>query len=436
MRGMRWPTVVRPIPRKRRRVLLRYARIAALAAVAILVLFLLIRGLGQRGGAGALLRATYASAPDGSLYLTYQPSGGLSNQLQSLLHALHLAAVLGRTLVLPHVLDGEQGVDNPQPLGSVVDLAWLRDEGGVPVIPITEFLQHNPRPQYMAVEVHKPDDGQKRSFLQSGTGGSYDYFQFVGLVPERGPLRVRSLRYHEGGFQDQEIVTLFGDRPFANVSLLAFTYVYYITAPEYFPPNLEGALRFVPPIHAAAQDVIRALGGAGQFDCLHLRLGDFLKYCDFIVDEGDIAAGEKANVCSPPLPCLGRRLAQHFLAGSPTSRPLFVSTNAPPSTVAEELRPHLEGRRTATLRDFDVTVRKHGAVLAGAVDQLVCAEADAFVGNAYSSFSVRISRMRELAGRRESRFLGDTQELRAYHTFGSVGYWRTRLTSHVPQLCE
>ena len=70
-----------------------------------------------------------------------------------------------------------------------------------------------------------------------------------------------------------------------------------------------------------------AAGGPQEYDCLHLRRGDFEQYCQFIVEEHDITAAEKGNTCWPSLPCLARRLQRHFLAQSPPSSPLYISSN-------------------------------------------------------------------------------------------------------------
>eukprot|EP00667_Euglena_gracilis_P011321 EG_transcript_11548 len=368
------------------------------------------------------------------LYLTYQPSGGLSNQLQSILHALHVATVLQRTLVLPHFLDGQQGTQRLRPLPSVVDLPRLRSHAAVPLVAMDDFLAAGGGRvlDCLLVEVHKPDEGLKRSFLPSGTGASYHYFRRLGLANETASPAIRSVSFPEGGFQSADLMEKFGALPYGSASLLALTYMYYITDLRGMAPGLQHAVRFAAAQQDVAEDVMQKLGGPGQYDCLHLRRGDFLQYCEFLVEERDITAAEKPNVCAPPLPCLGRRLAAHFLAHSPVSRPLYISTNARPAELQGGLAPHLAGRRWASLAAYQPALRKSNSTLASAVDMLVCQGASQFIGNVYSSFSLRIRLLRNAL---PSRFLGDRQECLAHHFPGSVGYWRTLLTSYVPPLC-
>eukprot|EP00668_Euglena_longa_P047868 GGOE01064855.1.p1 GENE.GGOE01064855.1~~GGOE01064855.1.p1 ORF type:complete len:433 (-),score=103.81 GGOE01064855.1:204-1502(-) len=415
--------------RRRRRA--RRVRLALQVGVGCLLLLGLLLGLTCfRRGRGSSLASHTLPQYDGAAYLTYQPSGGLSNQLQSILHALHMATVLQRTLVLPHVVDGQQGTEHLWPMHHVVDVPRLRRHASIPLLEMDEFLSnYSSSLDCLLVEVHKPDEGLKRSFLQSGTGSSYQYFRRLGLLQDTAMPDIRKVAFPEGGFQAAGLLEKFEAPPYASAGLLAVTYMYFITDLREIPRDVEQAVRFAAVQEAAAEEIVGKLGGKGEFDCLHLRLGDFLQYCEFLVEERDITPAQKPNVCAPPIPCLAHRLRFHFLAHSPISRPLYVSTNTRLAELQAGLVPHLGGRRVSTLAAF----RRRNGTVASAVDMLVCQAASQFVGNVYSSFSLRI---RQLRAPTPSRFLGDRQEYLAFHPFGSVGYWHTLLTSYSPPLCR
>uniref|UniRef100_A0A7S4LFE3 GDP-fucose protein O-fucosyltransferase 2 n=1 Tax=Eutreptiella gymnastica TaxID=73025 RepID=A0A7S4LFE3_9EUGL len=326
-------------------------------------------------------------------------------------------------------------------MDAILDWGYFRAQAQIPVVLISKFLKDQASNSCMVVELHKPDEGQKRSFLSSGTGQRYDYFQRIGLLPEDKAQwieEVRSLHFAPGGTRNAEMLSIYGKEPYASSSLLAFTYMYYVTHPGDMPAHVPRAVRYALPFRAAATSAVSTLGGPQEYDCLHLRRGDFEQYCQFIVEEHDITAAEKGNTCWPSLPCLARRLQRHFLAQSPPSSPLYISSNVElaASDMLSVLNSAAPDRPLYTKENFTALFETYPTPLLAPVDQLVCSDARYFIGNEFSSFSIQISRLRSSKANHDSRFIGDREELVAYHSPLSVYHWLARFTSYTPQLCS
>lgn len=139
---------------------------------------------------------------------------------------------------------------------------------------------------------------------------------------------------------------------------------------------LKQGLRYAPQIFSAAQSVIDQLG-IFQYSSLHLRRNDF-QFHEFRADPATTAAN------------IGRLLKK--------GEPLYLATDETEESFFDDLRRQREVIRFADLSSLptgnDHPLQTVPHKLIGCVEQLICAGGRVFAGTPHSSFSTYISRVR------------------------------------------
>ncbi|KAL1511953.1 hypothetical protein AB1Y20_005233 [Prymnesium parvum] len=340
---------------------------------------------------------------------------GLSNTRGALRSALAIATLTNRTLILPPFwsrhLHGE-----PYRVGADYYFDWPRLRAAFPRVREAAFLGR----AFPGAAEWPPRAPLRVFFVQLSAGEtlcgeSHD----SSLMEARGkvnatcpPLAVEPSRLHThlaAGFHlgatDAELLTWLA--PFHAEPLLFFGRMFRrfwrFTSPRdhaAFVERFEQGVQPAPEIRAAAAATLRALRAAtapaAAFNCVHMRRRDFLadhEGEEVSVREYARKARLRLHAAELPLflasdvaedPAVKREFGAHFprvitLLDVFPRRELDAFGSAPLS----QLPP--EERHAALARDMRF----------GNVDQLVCSQAEHFVGNKWSSFTHHVCHLRE-----------------------------------------
>jgi hypothetical protein len=352
---------------------------------------------------GPSVASCAAVAVPGDRYLVFQPQMGLNNQLRAIVNAAFWAHTLGRVLVVPHVFaprvhqGAQQPPDEWTPFSAVFDPADLSS-----VLPGLRYVQADLRVMRQwrpsRVVVIEPDD------TFGGDVGDW-YLDALGWG---GLPRVNLLAHTEGLRGADGLYSRLGS---CSEPVLVVNGLYKAGPGIYLAPPrvLANAAytdvwqRMLMPNVAVAQVVRRAMAllqgegvsgdepfAADGYGCMHLRFGDFAGYCtgsdpgtpDWLVAKR-IRNGWQCVVSPESVRAAADAMVQ----------PRLLVLSDDPARAAEYVRGIRQ--RVTTSADLAAMVRTAlptasetlVAVAAAAVDQRVCAGAQALMLNGYSTFS-------------------------------------------------
>ncbi|KAL3911439.1 MAG: hypothetical protein SGPRY_008691 [Prymnesium sp.] len=360
---------------------------------------------------------------EGERFLAFKElviDNGLSNTRGALRSALAIAELTNRTLVLPPLysrhLHGE-----PFRVGADYYFDLPRLQRAFPNLREATALEA----LFPGASEWPPRPPTRVFFLQLSQGEALCAESVdSSLMERRGkdnatcpPLHIQPSRLHTrlaSGFHlgetDSQLLEWLA--PFSSQRLIFFGRMFRRfwrfespTMQADFNRRLEWGVRPAPEIRAAAASTLRAVraaaGGWGGFDCVHMRRRDFL--ADHQGEE--VSVGEYARRAASKL---------RAQAGGARSLPLYLASDvAEQPGVRRSFEQHFP--RVITLLDsfprddLDVfgsmplsslpETERHAALARdmrfGNVDQLVCSQADRFVGNKWSSFTHHVCHLRE-----------------------------------------
>ena len=134
---------------------------------------------------------------------------------------------------------------------------------------------------------------------------------------------------------------------------------------------VRDGIQFRSSIQSLANQVVDSLGGQKSYSCLHVRRGDFKKSYGYL-DVGNIALRVKEQLASVT----------------------YVASDDLSKTFANDLQSMLTNTVIRTKSDFSFLSVFVDPIELGVVEQLICSQADIFIGTRFSTFSSYITRLR------------------------------------------
>jgi len=314
------------------------------------------------------LTREYNVLEPGRKYFIYSPSGGWNNQLACLLNALVLAKMSGRDLIVPPMArhsDMFTGYLKVQargttPMDTVVDLDYLEQSSGVRILAMNLTLEQFAN-QVLEPSITKIVTVPRGETLIRPTNKLL-YSKVEGWI-KKAPEKVV---YYRGPFFS---------RHWAD---------WEIGSPK---AEVWKHLQYAPYLQAIAQQVQDTLFPEG-YNALHIRMGDYLARL-----QGRAGDGSRQWV-----------KAVKTLGWAP-ERALYVASDMPgTSTHFTNLRSFanhsyfmadVEAR--GILNEFKELVPhpKLQSDIFGLVEQLICVDANNWIGSYFSTFSLTINMMRD-----------------------------------------
>ncbi|EGU10930.1 Proteophosphoglycan ppg4 [Rhodotorula toruloides ATCC 204091] len=304
------------------------------------------------------------------------PNNGWNNQRNSLRAALAIAKILGRTLILPH---------------------FYSHHGKPVVVTLDYFLDYDTfsttfpdfRESYF-LDLVFPDPPERIFHIDIGPSS-------LGPLPKGVPLVTFKAKGEYRGATDREIETWFEpyqDEPLIRLSS-AFRRFHKFVDPvenKAFNDLLYTGLTPAPFIRNTASFIAKKLTeaaeqkhGSPKFNCAHIRRGDFPS-----VHKGEKTTKELAQMLGTMMDKDRVTYITSDESGSYPFRDVFRQQFPQVHFWPEYNRPWFEHLYDDELGE---------SMRVGAVEQRVCAWADKFVGNIYSTFTTHVCYLRTQLGR-------------------------------------
>jgi hypothetical protein len=343
-----------------------------------------------------------APTEQSTLYITYLPYAGITNQFYGMLRGMEVAKALGRTLILPPITSSSHDKSKQnQPWSKFLDLKRFSKLTGIPVVEFHE-LRDAELTEYHELQCRITCGfGSKRTIDFTAKGfltqwrlnatlnalplddSKLDSILSM-LEPWREDKYICLSNTYKIAVQDKSEWERFGQHLHFTAELEGFVQ-------EFLDNNLVKSQAEVDPV--TSKDIVPA---HHRYIAIHIRRGDFVKYC-----EGSFA-GPKMIHCLPSTEQIAQRIDIIQERLNPTkdpskTLPVFVATN---ERDPEELRQfanlgwqYLDHEKMGT----DAALGVFGPMM---VDQVLMAYADTLVGIQMSTFSrVGALRQRDWHGR-------------------------------------
>jgi hypothetical protein len=345
-------------------------------------------------------------SPEGCRHLVVAPQMGFSNQLIAVLHSAIWAHLLGRTLVLPHIIwprasynDGN--TESWVPFHEVFDpVGVLEHLPGLDFVYANVPLMVGWRPERLVLIEPQPSFDKLHDTYLQGIG--WTALPSVDLVPHHSSLSTSDKVYQSLGSCDDDVLLL--DGLFKNPQRMEVNWKERRKIWQtLFRPNplVNHMIQIAQQAVLGSESSRQSSANSSAYGCLHIRVGDFSAVCSAKPDSAPWLAayykqGRKCNVS------LDDALQRANSLGMQTF--VVLSDDA---TMSAQVSAALSKFKVLTDVDFQSLV-KHALprirpdpskrlieVVAALTAQHICAQADRLVLNDFSTFSRSISSHRE-----------------------------------------
>jgi len=331
--------------------------------------------LGQRKGLPRTSTRPYnlIEGDEDEKFFVYTPSGGFNNQLASFIAGMCLARLSGRTLIAPmagkhsNYFDGYMRLtlDDLLPMDQLLDFEHLEKVPGIRLVPMNVTLDEFHRVYLKEAPIGKTTNGIQMEHIKTSmtklTPSTQGYFQ-------------RLLK------NSKERVVVFYGRFYSY---------------KWRPLELYQQIQYSSYLRALSRVIVKGAFGDEAFNSFHLRLGDYeamaLKKNS---DARSFVKHSKKHGFEKDKPVYlatdGKVFAENGTSFEPYYRPLSYFEKLVTYRKLQSIPAADEALQDFVAR-LPVNVVND---MFGLVEQLICAQADNFVGTAFSTFSKTIRRMR------------------------------------------
>lgn len=367
-------------------------------------------------------RTTGTQQWDPNGYVLYCPcSGRFSNQVELFLGALLFSKTLGRTLIVPPIIEYQHtiGVEEKNlyaPFTDYFDLAAVQ-EYHEQIITMEDFLETHADmkwPQEMRKAYCSSDAAEMNNGICTRGGNPFGTFwEDNGILFEQSEIWEDPLFFNvEHGEHAEKWMETFkaDDHPVLT----------FMNAPTFNPiaqeaEQLHQYLQWAPSVIEEGNKIIEQL--KRPYIAIHLRNGaDWTRTCDLTTKNyqrilssyqctgrlsGDTYVTR--NMCIQSEEQVAEEVSKKVQELK--ARSVFVGTDH--VSMQDDLQDHMD-KKKADDKDWDLNVKiVHADPDRPQVDMYVMAQADHFIGNCVSAFSAFINREREALGKaEETSFFG------------------------------
>eukprot|EP01062_Namystynia_karyoxenos_P006247 TRINITY_DN12180_c0_g2_i1.p2 TRINITY_DN12180_c0_g2~~TRINITY_DN12180_c0_g2_i1.p2 ORF type:complete len:480 (+),score=155.98 TRINITY_DN12180_c0_g2_i1:78-1442(+) len=352
------------------------------------------------------LREAFAAAgsrymPSETRFLSFEPwNGGWNNRRMSLELAFVLCVLLNRTLVLPPVsnvamLTDKTGYEDFFSLSTmrsfVPVLTWAEFAPLVPHLQPSPGASPDPLPCNYRMRNPRAFCQQAAALRRKARVVPWDWLRLVITWPELRPSGAEEEAdlYAFSGMTDVRVNHAVQMSELRGESIVHFPqtlfglwymlfYVPRASERRRLARVVRDGLRLQEPLLELGRKLAAALGGRGNFSCMHIRRRDFRTQFHYAWVEVDK---------------IGANVRALFPGGG---HKVYVATDEP-GTAAEfwaKVHKALPEQQVLTPAAAVPVLEKAPPYWRGVAEQIACSQAEVFVGTRYSTFSAYITRLR------------------------------------------